>query len=628
MRRGGMKGKRARPAGEKAPSCSSTRPSAVAAPVAAASPSPSFRLPVAPPQHHRRALPPAHLRTSEGPQKPPGASSPSRTAPPAPAPSRRRGIRPRSPRATEPASPAGAAAPSTANRPPGMPSDEAVEAAAEFLWEVDRLRKLVTGRPEVLPDTTGVVIGAVLVSGIGDGVMHAEEIRRRSVAHGLHRCRVVTASERELERLLFFTNLYRAVRSVFDDFSQFLRARSNEQEASHAEPPTSRHTLVLFETTTLSTPRALNAVENFISEIDATIVTHPVLPIPLVFTADPLDVTDLRYLFFDLRGWSLIARGDIRPYQTAPGWRALTRLVSLRCWLLKNFTAAEQERFLLIGSSALFMYGIRVPGDIDLYVHNPEGDLSFVNAIERAIAEGEGTLFNSVDVILRGYGKWSLDAEGSEYVQTLVENYFFAWPASFGAEDMDAVMRDAQFHARFLGIKCVSLAGDVARRVRRIRPAAYADLIAIQRDDRFRDICEPIVPQLTDYVFEEHHWRYLSPGERPRFFETVRLYLKNRFGTSIPVTEIQSILENGPVVIPFRYPTGEALERLEEQRSRENLTGSPNGATRSPQALTLVVPDTAEATPTSPNSKKATNGLRLRSIGGRGTVTVVSRVVN
>jgi hypothetical protein len=219
---------------------------------------------------------------------------------------------------------------------------------------------------------------------------------------------------------------------------------------------------------------------------------------------------------------------------------------------------------------------------------------------------------------------------GGEYVEALVDNYFFAWPASFGAKDMSAVITGAQFYSYSLGVKSVSIAGDIARRIRRIRPAAYADLIALERGGKFRGLCDVVIPRMTDYVFEENQWRYLSSEERPRFLETVRLYLKSRFGVTASVVEIQEVIDRGPSVDPFRYPSGEELERLEGERFRESnrRADARDAAAVSEESSGLsVAPKEVPVIPQSgPTNMSANRGLRLRSIGGRGTVTVVTRV--
>ena len=507
---------------------------------------------------------------------------------------------------------------------------------------IKKLQEVVCPGSSRAPDGTSAAPEPAPNSSSALHTRQFSEPRFRRVVHSL--------SISEVERLIFYLTFYREDPTYATQLLGVLLPAFNASSVSSsstsdsATPAEYRIGLVVFECRERDRDTTVQRLCNAITDAGGTVAAGrsgrqssvtsrarqlssrrtPGSSHPLFFTTDPLELAECRAVLLDDRGWNLIKRGNIRPYLTAPGRRALTRLIQLRMWLHRHFTPAEREQFLLIGSSTLFMYGVRLPGDIDLYIHNPTADPAFVSKVEQGMAVAPAGLFAGVDVIMRGYGGW-VEA-GGEYAEALSANYLFDWPAAFGAGTMDTVITGRQFHEFFMGLKCVSLVGDIVRRVRRIRPAAYADLIAMSRNPSLSTIVELVIPRLTEYIFEEKQWVRLDEGSELRFFGTIQNYLKSRYGISMKGDEIAELLKDGVVVEPFRYLVGAvAGEGMVGLTEVENQHGAVKARDVN-KAPRQTIPSNRHVGDVSENRVMPTKRLMLVNSRGKGHVVVLRRV--
>jgi len=357
--------------------------------------------------------------------------------------------------------------------------------------------------------------------------------------------RSVEVDSEELERLLFYCHLYRDPSANYEK----LRDRASEWMGESST----------IEVTLFDIPVSPESLQKACSDKR------------LYVARDQLELYDLSRLFHC--SYDLITFGDVRLLHGAPAKRAMARLLDVKRWIVEHFTQQEAQRFMLIGSSVLFSYGLRIPEDVDLYVHNAEGDKEFVKKFEKAVEHAPAHFSKRVDVILRGYGKWNEATTSRERFLDLETKYLTFWPQSFGAETMDEVIKNHQFHHYFLGLKCVSFAGEIQRRIRRTTPAAYADLLYMKSQPKLSNRCTFAIPALPDYIFHEHKWVQLSQEERECFFKRIQSYLKSRYAKTIPIEEIEKIVNSGPPMDPFNYRGvgGEhaPVERVEVEEVKE-----------------------------------------------------------
>jgi hypothetical protein len=151
-------------------------------------------------------------------------------------------------------------------------------------------------------------------------------------------------------------------------------------------------------------------------------------------------------------------------------------LITFKKWLYENINPLDRDRVLIYSSAILYIYGIRDCQDLDIYVNwlpLKGNNKNFSNKINK-IAFSNNKL-DFVDLAYKGIGEWVKGGK-KEYL----DDWFIKeWPSLFGANDMQEVCFNPSFYFSFLGLKFITLEGDIARRKCRSRPASYADLIAI-----------------------------------------------------------------------------------------------------------------------------------------------------
>lgn len=220
----------------------------------------------------------------------------------------------------------------------------------------------------------------------------------------------------------------------------------------------------------------------------------------IFYTTDALEIFDLERLLFIESSRYLLEYGDLRLFQTASGLKFINKLLKLKAWIFDNFSKEEFDRFLVIGSTILFSFGIRVPTryDIDLYIENSLKkqknkpwmfDQSFIRRFQRKKKKAPKKFFKSIDITLKGFGHCK------EY-HTICD-FHTQCPKKFGAEDINEVINNQKFHYFFLGLKCVSFHGIVEKQTRRHRKKAYADLLYMRTQNRLLNL-------LPDKTWDTH----------------------------------------------------------------------------------------------------------------------------
>lgn len=341
-----------------------------------------------------------------------------------------------------------------------------------------------------------------------------------------------------LKNLLFYLNFYRQPKDAVYSLPEL------SNSITHTEQKTIQ--LIAFRTEFLDTAIANTILNNLPPE------EH------IFSTINPLEVFDLERLLFVKSSRKLVSNGDIRCFKTASGLKLLVRLLKLKQWLLENFSDEDRNRFILIGSTVLFSFGIRVSNDIDLYVYRDIKDKAFLKRFKDALNTIPKELLSCTDILVRGYGRWSdrrwLDRKRNpDFIKKAIDQYTYEWPKSFGAKSMIDVINNPKFHHYFLGLKCISIQGEIERRVRRIRPSAYADLFYMQSLRRIADSYPITIPRLTKYIYQGKHWILLDKKDHPKYFERIQKYLKSRYGMSMSVEKIEEEIEKGRDVTPYNY---------------------------------------------------------------------------
>ena len=206
----------------------------------------------------------------------------------------------------------------------------------------------------------------------------------------------------------------------------------------------------------------------------------------------------------------------------------------------KNFLTTcvseiDKIRFLLFSSTVLYCLGLRDPNDIDMIIYEkPETDQ--FNKIVKFLFK-QKRVFGFFEPHMKGQDGWFPGGE-KEYLDEWFDR---DWPAMFGAKNMEEVIFNPKFHFYFLGVKIISIDADFARRQKRGRAAAYANLIAIKKSIHTRRNIN--IPELPESYWVMHQERsYKDPAEKEKLIKTIQKYLKRRYKINISKQQISELL--------------------------------------------------------------------------------------
>ena len=278
----------------------------------------------------------------------------------------------------------------------------------------------------------------------------------------------------------------------------------------------------------------------------------------IFYTTDSLEIFDLERLLFIESSRYLIEYGDISLFKTTSGLRFLNKFLTLKKWILANFTKQEFEKFLLMGSTILFSFGIRVPtrNDIDLYIYNDGQDKSFVRRFKKNLKNAPENFLDSIDILLKDFGRWGNNHHGKSR-----ELYYYniALPKIFNAENIKQVIDNQEFHYFFLGLKCISFQATIERKARQTRPKSYADLLYMEIQKRlwknknwtFR------ISRLRDLRWnrQKRVWEIFFQNEHDKFYEKIQQYLKKIYNYDLSIEEIRKKISNSPYIEVSDYLT-------------------------------------------------------------------------
>lgn len=221
-------------------------------------------------------------------------------------------------------------------------------------------------------------------------------------------------------------------------------------------------------------------------------------------------------------------------------WKSLMFLMTFKSWMYSNFKPVDHIRFMLFSSMVLYTLGLRNVNDVDILVHYlPTSENSrtpkFFDIVHTYL-ENDNTKFPFVvdGASIKGRNGW-VEGGTKEY---LIDWFEKEWPNMFGAQSMDDIILNPRFHYYYFGIKIVSLEGDTKRRIQRSRPAAYADLLAMQQF-----ITKNVeIPKIPTGYWKNHVYYEFTRDEKHKLIKNIIYYLKSRYSISKNYDELADIL--------------------------------------------------------------------------------------
>lgn len=343
-----------------------------------------------------------------------------------------------------------------------------------------------------------------------------------------------------LERLWFYLNFYRQSNDLVEKLRKTAKSLMQNEKNKVV-----KHQIRVTAFRITDEYDSNNIFNNFVSKPE------------IFYTTDTLEIFDLEQLFFIESSRYLLEYGDISLFKTKSGLGFINKFLILKTWILANFTKQEFDQFLLMGSTILFSFGIRVPtrNEIDLYIYNNDQDKSFVRRFKKKQKNSPENYFDSIDIIMKGFG-YAINFHNKE---RQIYHYEIALANIFKAKNIKQVINDSQFHYFFLGLKCISFQGTIERKARQTRPKSYADLLYMQTQKRlwknknwtFRMSC------LRDLRWnrEKFIWEIFSQDKHDKFYEKIQEYLKKIYNYDLSIEEIKEKISNSPYIEVSDYST-------------------------------------------------------------------------
>lgn len=213
-------------------------------------------------------------------------------------------------------------------------------------------------------------------------------------------------------------------------------------------------------------------------------------------------------------------------------------LLHFREWL-RSLSPYERSHVMVFSSTTLFSIGLRTCNDVDVFInHQPTLPKSFNKSYENLGKYGE-----VYDISMRGEGEWKVGGQKEHWDEWFLRE----WPQLIGANSMNEIVYEPRYHMYFLGMKVTSLEMDIARRIKRERPAGYANLIALQKISKI-----PIdFPKVPNEYYKSIGVKNVinTPQKLERFYRTIQNYLNHRYHLQLSLQQIKKLILP-PDIIP------------------------------------------------------------------------------
>jgi hypothetical protein len=172
--------------------------------------------------------------------------------------------------------------------------------------------------------------------------------------------------------------------------------------------------------------------------------------------------------------------------------------------------------------------------DIDIYIHNEPMSIKFKDSVNKYLYGNNN--FKFADISIKGFGEW-VDGGKKEY---LSEWFGKEWPNMYGSESMDETVFNPDFHYYYFGLKIIMIKADIVRRIKRSRPASFADLIAIKKFI-YSDL---EIPKIPDGFWYQNEYKKYTRDVIFKMINTVKNYLRHRYNINMDHKAIKIMLTN------------------------------------------------------------------------------------
>lgn len=205
------------------------------------------------------------------------------------------------------------------------------------------------------------------------------------------------------------------------------------------------------------------------------------------------------------------------------------KLLSTYRSYIKKLSPIDQIRTILYSSSTLFSYGVRSMNDIDAYFvnlsKNSSNTMSIISKLQNV---------SDMDISMQGTKGW--------------ESY---WKAHLnkiadlqGETNFNNLVLNPKHHYYFNGDKYLNLSIDIQKRLLRLRPRAYADIIATNKLLNLNTKL-PKIPKSVP-----HYRDNIDPIV---FKSTIKYALENRYNIKITLSQIDEYISKRALSPPKKF---------------------------------------------------------------------------
>lgn len=206
---------------------------------------------------------------------------------------------------------------------------------------------------------------------------------------------------------------------------------------------------------------------------------------------------------------------------------------NIKNYLTLNIDIEDRERFMITGGGMIYIYGLRRPKDLDFFINQyptEQHTLCLNELIDNDFINDE-TKVEEWDAVYPPL-KW----------KDFYKEYHALWAESVGGKSMLQCMINPRFHFYYMGLKFILLDLEIYRRNTRGRPAAVADMIAINellnKNIKINKIDKQVYIM---YPGKEH--AELVVIDKNKFINTVKYKLLSRFGIKKNTTELKKLIK-------------------------------------------------------------------------------------
>lgn len=196
---------------------------------------------------------------------------------------------------------------------------------------------------------------------------------------------------------------------------------------------------------------------------------------------------------------------------------------------INKLAPIDQIRATLYSSSILFSYGVRAMNDIDAYVVNFSRDESTTKKIISLLQEKP-----KMDISMQGTKGW--ESYWKTYLNKIAQ--------LVGEKKFNNLVLNPKYHYYFNGNKYLILSLDIKKRLFRLRPRAYADIIAT---NKLLSLSTKL-PKIPTSV--PHYKEVIDPII---FKKTIQYALKSRYNIRLTIPQIEEYIGKRALSPPHEF---------------------------------------------------------------------------